>query len=173
MHKYISLIFIALSILTIALLNVYLIPDFREQNGWHELFITSGVTILTVSVLVLLISFGFSSFRAHVVFLLIAIASMAGVLGGAIIALFVYIAWGAIFAMEVLRYNSGAKNAEEWFLHRYKFKNFQIEYYIFYPIFWLAYFFLEILPSVASKKPAISFSPSRILKKMRKLLSHN
>ena len=173
MHKYFSLVSIALSILTITILNLYLIPDFRGQNGWLELSNTYTVALLIVSILVALISLGLSRFPVYMIFFLIIITSIVGVLGSAIISLLVYIAWGTIFAMEVLLYSSGTKSAEEWFLHHYKFKNFQIEYYIFYPMFWFTYFFLEILPSVISKKSAINFSPSRVLKKMRKLLNHN
>ena len=173
MHKYISLIFIVLSILIITLLNVYLIPDFQEQNDRLELFITYAVALMVVSVLVALISLGLSRFIIFMVFFLVTTASIVGILGSAIIALLVYVAWGTIFATEVLLYSSGAKSAEEWFLYHYKFRSFQIEYYIFYPMFWLAYFFLEILPNIIGEKSAINFSPSRVLKKMRKLLDHN
>jgi len=44
------------------------------------------------------------------------------------------------------------KSAVEWFEARYTFKSFKYEYYIFYPMFWVAYLFLEFIPSIVYRE---------------------
>ena len=103
------------------------------------------------------------------IFLAIVIA-MFGVLGAVIVVLVPYISWGSVFAMEVLLFDAGATSAKEWFLSRYKFKEFKAEYYAFYPMIGFIYILLEIIPSVLSRESVIDFSPSRVLKEMEELL---
>jgi len=101
---------------------------------------------------------------------LAAITSLFGILGAVIVVLLSYVAWGTVFAMEVLLYDSGASSAKEWFLTRYTFKDFKIEYYVFYPMLGFIYILLELLPNLLKRESVIHFSPSRVLKEMQALL---
>ena len=170
MQEYRSLAFIVLSIFAVILLGAYFSPSFQEQRGWLELFFLFGGVLFIVSTLAIFATLGFSSFAIYMAVFLSAVIAMYGVLGAVIVVSLTYIAWGSVFAMEVLLYDSGAISAKEWFIARYKFKSFKAEYYAFYPMIGFVYFLLEVLPSVVSRESVIDFSPSRVLKEMEELL---
>ena len=73
---------------------------------------------------------------------------MYGIEGALLVTGMTYIIWGSIFAMEVLLFYNGLKSAQEWFVERYTFTSFKNEYYAFYPMLMVAYFFLEVIPSI-------------------------
>jgi len=173
MKEYRSLALIVLAIFAITLLGAYFSPTFQEQRGWLELFFLFGGVLFVVSTLALFATLGFSSFAIYMAVFLAAVTAMFGILGAVIVVLLTYIAWGSVFAMEVLLYDAGAQSAKEWFLSRYKFKDFKAEYYAFYPMLGFVYVLLEILPSLISRESVIDFSPSRVLKEMEELLPHN
>jgi len=170
MQEYRSLALIVLSIFAVTLLGAYFSPTFQKQRGWLELFFLLGGVLFIVSTLAIFSTLGFSSFAIYMAVFLAAVIAMFGILGAVIVVLLTYIAWGSIFAMEVLLYDSGALSAKEWFLSRYKFKNFKAEYYAFYPMLGFVYVLLEIVPSVLSRESVINFSPRRVLKEMEELL---
>jgi len=170
MQEYRSLALIVLSIFAVILLGAYFSPTFQEQKGWLELFFLFGAVLFIVSTLAIFATLGFSSFAIYMAIFLAAVIAMFGILGAVIVVLLTYIAWGSIFAMEVLLYDSGAVSAQEWFLSRYTFKTFKAEYYAFYPMIGFVYFLLEIVPSLLSRESIIDFSPRRVLKEMENLL---
>jgi len=170
MQEYRSLALIVLSIFAVTLLGAYFSPTFQEQKGWLELFFLFGAVLFIVSTLAIFATLGFSSFAIYMAIFLAAVIAMFGILGAVIVVLLTYIAWGSIFAMEVLLYDSGAVSAQEWFLSRYTFKTFKAEYYAFYPMIGFVYFLLEIVPSLLSRESIIDFSPRRVLKEMENLL---
>jgi hypothetical protein len=170
MQEYRSLALIVLSIFAVTLLGAYFSPTFQEQKGWLELFFLFGAVLFIVSTLAIFATLGFSSFAIYMAVFLSAVIAMFGILGAVIVVLLTYIAWGSIFAMEVLLYDSGAVSAKEWFLSRYTFKTFKAEYYAFYPMIGFIYFLLEIVPSLLSRESVIDFSPRRVLKEMENLL---
>jgi hypothetical protein len=170
MQEYRSLALIVLSIFAVTLLGAYFSPTFQEQKGWLELFFLFGAVLFIVSTLAIFATLGFSSFAIYMAVFLSAVIAMFGILGAVIVVLLTYIAWGSIFAMEVLLYDSGAVSAKEWFLSRYTFKTFKAEYYAFYPMIGFVYFLLEIVPSLLSRESGIDFSPRRVLKEMENLL---
>ena len=170
MQEYRSLALIVLSIFAVTLLGAYFSPTFQEQKGWLELFFLFGAVLFIVSTLAIFATLGFSSFAIYMAIFLAAVIAMFGILGAVIVVLLTYIAWGSIFAMEVLLYDSGAVSAKEWFLSRYTFKTFKAEYYAFYPMIGFVYFLLEIVPSLLSRESVIDFSPRRVLKEMENLL---
>ncbi len=170
MQEYRSLALIVLAIFAVTLLGAYFSPTFQEQRGWLELFFLFGGVLFIVSTLAIFATLGFSSFAIYMAVFLAAVIAMFGILGAVIVVLLTYIAWGSIFAMEVLLYDSGAQSAKEWFITRYKFKDFKAEYYAFYPMIGFIYVLLEILPSLISRESVINFSPSRVLKEMEELL---
>jgi len=171
MQEYRSLALIILSIFSVTLIGAYFSPTFQEQRGWLELFFLLGGVLFIVSTLTIFATLGFSSFSIYMAIFLAAIIAMFGILGAIIVVLLTYIAWGSVFAMEVLLYDSGAVSAKEWFITRYKFKDFKREYYAFYPMLGFIYVLLEIIPNLISRESVIAFSPSRVLKEMEELLS--
>lgn len=170
MQEYRSLALIILAIFAVTLLGAYFSPTFQEQRGWLELFFLFGGVLFVVSTLAIFATLGFSSFAIYMAVFLAAVIAMYGILGAVIVILLTYIAWGSVFAMEVVLYDAGALSAKEWFMHRYKFKDFKAEYYAFYPMIGFMYVLLEIVPNFISRESVIDFSPSRVLKEMEELL---
>jgi len=170
MREYRSLALIILAIFAVTLLGAYFSPSFQEQKGYLEFFVLMGAVLFIVSTLAIFASLGFSSFTLYMAVFLAVVIAMFGILGAFIVVLLTYIAWGSVFAMEVLLYDAGAQGAKEWFVTRYKFKDFKAEFYAFYPMIGFMYLLLEILPSLHSRESVIDFSPSRVLKEMEALL---
>ena len=151
-------------------MGAYLSPTFQEQRGWLELFSLFGGVLFIVSTLAIFATLGFSSFAIYMAVFLAAVIAMFGILGAVIVVLLTYIAWGSVFAMEVLLYDAGAQSAKEWFLTRYTFKDFKAEYYAFYPMIGFVYLLLEIIPGLLSRESVIHFYPARVFKEMEELL---
>jgi len=171
MHEYRSLFIIILSIFAVTLLGAYFSPTFQEQRGYLELFSLMGGVLFIVSTLAIFATLGFSSFALYMGIFLAVVIAMFGILAAVIVVLLTYATWGSIFAMEVLLYDAGASSAKEWFVSRYKFKEFKAEFYAFYPMIGCIYLLLEIIPNLLSRESIIDFSPSRVLKEMEELLS--
>lgn len=57
-----------------------------------------------------------------------------------------YLAWGFVVAFEILLAMNGSKWAIKWIRKRYRYKVLYREVMIFYPMVWLGYFFLEVVP---------------------------
>ncbi len=57
-----------------------------------------------------------------------------------------YLVWGFIVAFEILLAMSGSTLAIKWIRKRYKYHVLYREVKIFYPMIWVGYFFLEIIP---------------------------
>lgn len=170
MQEYRSVALIVLSIFIVTLLAAYFSPTFQGQRGYLELFFLFGSVLFIVSILAIFFTLGFSSFGIYMALFLTVVILMFGVFAAVMVIMLSYISWGSIFAMEVLLYDAGVKSAKDWFLSRYKFKDFKAEYYAFYPMIGFIYLLLEILPSLLSRESVIDFSPSRVLKEMEELL---
>lgn len=170
MQEYRSLALIILSIFVVTLLGAYFSPSFEEQKTYLELFVLFGSLLFIFAVVVIFATLGFHTFALYMALFLAIVMAMFGVFGAVVVVLLTYISWGSIFAMEVLLYDAGAKSAKEWFVSRYKFKDFKAEFYAFYPMIGFIYILLEIFPSILSRESAIDFSPSRVLKEMEELL---
>lgn len=170
MQEYRSLALIILSIFVVTLLGAYFSPSFEEQKTYLELFVLFGSLLFIFAVVVIFATLGFHTFALYMALFLAIVMAMFGVFGAVVVVLLTYISWGSIFTMEVLLYDAGAKSAKEWFVSRYKFKDFKAEFYTFYPMIGFIYILLEIFPSILSRESAIDFSPSRVLKEMEELL---
>ena len=170
MQEYRSLIITILAIFIVTLLGAYFSPTFAEQKNYLELFIFFGSLLFIFSVVAIFATLGFQAFALYMSLFLAVVIVMFGVLGAVIVVLVTYISWGSVFAMEVLLFDAGATSAKEWFLSRYKFKEFKAEFYAFYPMIGFIYILLEIIPSIISRESVIDFSPSRVLKEMKDLL---
>ena len=170
MQAYRSLIITILAIFIVTLLGAYFSPTFSEQKNYLELFIFFGSLLFIFSIVAIFATLGFQAFALYMSLFLAVVIVIFGVLGAVIVVLVTYISWGSAFAMEVLLFDAGATSAKEWFLSRYKFKEFKAEFYAFYPMIGFIYILLEIIPSIISRESVINFSPSRVLKEMEELL---
>jgi len=57
-----------------------------------------------------------------------------------------YIVVGFIVALEAILCMSGSHYAIKWVRRLYNLKSFMISVYIFYPMLWIVYFLLEVIP---------------------------
>ncbi|MEA2047823.1 MAG: hypothetical protein U9O64_05180 [Campylobacterota bacterium] len=170
MSEYRSLVFTILGIFIITLLGAYFSPTFEQQKTYLELFIFFGSLLFIFSVVAIFASLGFHSFALFLSIFLAAVISLYGVLGALIVTSMTYFLWGSIFAMEVLLFYNGSKSAKEWFISRYTYKTFKMEYYAFYPLMGLLYILLEVLPHLFFKEKLLKFTPSEVLNEMEVLL---
>ena len=165
-----SLVLTILAIFIITFLGAYFSPTFNEQKNFLELFILFGSLLFIFAVVVIFAAIGFASFSLYLALFLAAVMGMYGVEGAFLVTGMTYLIWGSIFAMEVLLFYNGLKSAQEWFTQRYTFKSFKNEYYAFYPMMIIAYFFLELVPSIFYRESFLKFQPSKVLKVMEGIL---
>lgn len=170
MSEYRSLTLTVIAIFIITWLAAYFSPSFAEQKTYLELFILSGSLLFIFSVVAIFATLGFHSFALFLSAFLAAIIVMYGVLGALLVTAMTYFLWGSIFAMEVLLFYNGSQSAKDWFVSRYDFKTFKMEYFAFYPLMGMLYILLEVIPYLLSKERLLKFTPSKVLKEMETLL---
>jgi len=170
MQEYRSLVFIILSIFVVTLLGAYFSPTFTEQKTWLELFFLLGALLFIFSALVIFATIGFGSFSIYGAIFLAAVMGIYGIKGALLVTAMTYFIWGSIFAAEVLLLYHGLKSAQKWFKERYTFKSFSYEYKVFYPMFYVAYIFLELIPSIIYRERFVKFVPSKVLQVAQRLL---
>ncbi len=170
MKEYRSLAFTVIAIFIIILAGAYFSTTFNEEKTFLELFMLLGSLLFIFSALVLFAAIGFSSFALYLAVFLAAVMGMYGINGALLVTGMTYFVWGSIFAMEVLLFYNGLKSAREWFTARYTFQSFKNEYYAFYPMLFVAYVFLELIPSVLFRESFLKFNPSKALKVMKEVL---
>ena len=130
-----------------------------------------NAVLLTLVIVFVLLIIDFRSPRLALMAMILAIIiSVFGVLSAFIITTITYFLWGSIFAMELLLFYNGSQSAKEWFVARYDFRTFKLEYYAFYPLMFLLYILLEFIPHLFSKEQLVKFAPSEVLKEMETLL---
>ncbi len=171
MSEYRSLALTVIALFMITLSAAYFSPSFAEQKTYLELFILFGSLLFIFAVVVIFATLGFHSFALFLSLFLAAVIAMYGVLGALLITVVTYFLWGSIFAMEVLLFYNGSESAKEWFVSRYDFKTFKMEYFAFYPLMGMLYILLEFIPYLFSKERLVKFTPSKVLKEMEKLLA--
>jgi len=154
----------------IILAGAYFSPTFEEQKGFLELFYLSGAVLFIFSALVIFATIGFASFAIYGAIFLAAVMGMYGIEGALLVVVLTYISWGAVFAMQLLLAYHQLKSAKAWFQPRYSFKSFYYEYRIFYPMLWMGYLFLEVIPSLIYREKLVKFVPSSVVEEMRELL---
>ncbi|QOR62544.1 hypothetical protein ACM66Z_03505 [Sulfurovum sp. ST-21] len=170
MKEYSYLILTILALFGIILAGAYFSPTFEEQKSFLELFYLSGALLFIFSALVIFATIGFGSFAIYGAVFLAAVMGIYGIEGALLITGMTYFVWGSIFAMQVLLFYHHLKSATQWFKERYTFNSFKYEYYIFYPMLWIAYLFLEFIPSILFREDFLRFIPSKILKEMKEVL---
>jgi len=170
MSEYRSLTLTVIAIFIITLMAAYFSPSFAEQKSYLELFILFGSLLFIFSVVVVFATLGFHSFALFLSIFLAAVIALYGVVGALLVTVITYFLWGSIFAMEVLLFYNGSESAKEWFVSRYDFKTFKMEYVAFYPMMGMLYILLEFIPYIFSKEKLLKFTPSKVLKEMEELL---
>ncbi|TNF44579.1 MAG: hypothetical protein EP216_01780 [Epsilonproteobacteria bacterium] len=170
MHEYRSLALTVIAIFIITLMAAYFSPSFAEQKSYLELFVLLGSLLFIFAVVVVFATLGFYSFALFLSLFLAAVIALYGILGGLLVTAMTYFLWGSIFAMEVLLFYNGSESAKEWFVSRYDFKTFKMEYFAFYPMMFMLYILLEFIPYLFSKERLLKFTPSKVLKEMEELL---
>lgn len=170
MSEYRSLTLTVIAIFVITLMAAYFSPSFAEQKSYLELFILLGSLLFIFSVVIVFATLGFHSFALFLSIFLATVIALYGVLGALLLTVMTYFLWGSIFAMEVLLFYNGSESAKEWFISRYDFKTFKMEYFAFYPMMGMLYILLEFLPYIFSKEKLLKFTPSKVLKEMEELL---
>ncbi len=170
MKEYRSLALTVLAIFAITLIGAIYSPTFEEQKTFLELFFLMGSLLFIFSALVIFATIGFRSFAIYGAVFLAAVMGIYGIEGALMVIGLTYITWGSMFAMELLLVYHRVKSAIDWFQKRYTYKTFLLEYKVFYPMLFVAYVFLEIIPSIFFRESFLKFSPSKILKAMKEIL---
>ncbi|KYJ87451.1 hypothetical protein [Sulfurovum riftiae] len=165
---YFILTIITLFVITLA--GAYFSPTFEEQKSFLEIFYLSGALLFIFSALVIFATIGFGSFAIYGAIFLAAVMGMYGIEGAVMVVGMTYFVWGSIFAMQVLLFYHHLKSATEWFKKRYTYRSFRREFKVFYPMLWVAYFFLEFIPSLLYREAFLRFIPSRVLEEMDEVL---
>jgi len=168
-YGYLLLTIITLFIIT--LVGAYFSPTFEEQKSFLEIFYLSGALLFIFSALVIFAILGFASFSIYGAIFLAAVMGMYGIEGAFLVVGLSYLTWGSIFAMQVLLFYHHLKSATEWFKKRYTYSTFQREYTIFYPMLWVAYIFLEFIPSLLYREDFLRFIPSTVIEEIKSVLS--
>ncbi len=70
--------------------------------------------------------------------------------------IFTYLTWGFVVAFESVLLMSKSKMAVEWVKKRYTLKFFMFEIYIFFPMVFLGYLFLEYIPYLLGKNDKLA-----------------
>ena len=71
-------------------------------------------------------------------------------------AVLTYFTWGMVVAFETVLVMAGSEFAKEWVKKRYTLKFFMFEIYLFFPLVFLGYIFLEVLPYFLGKSESIA-----------------
>ncbi len=167
-YGYLMLTIIALFVITLA--GAYFSPTFEEQKNFLELFILMGAVLFIFSALVVFAAIGFASFSIYGAIFLAAVMGIYGIEGAVLVVGMTYLVWGVIFSMQVLLFSHHLKSAARWFKERYTFKSFYYEYRVFYPMLWLGYLFLEVIPGIILREEISRFTPSLLKEEMRLIL---
>jgi len=170
MKEYGYLLATIVALFGIILAGAYFSPTFEEQKSFLELFYLSGALLFVFSALVIFATIGFGSFAIYGAIFLAGAMGLYGVKGAVLVVAMTYFVWGSIFAMQVLLFYHHLKTATEWFKTRYTFKSFFYEYRVFYPMLWVAYFFLEFIPSIVYREDFLKFVPSKVIEEMKEVL---
>lgn len=170
MKDFIYLVITALSIFLIIFLGVIFGDTFTQKATFLELFILYGNLLFIISLLVVIAYFGFKYFAIFLAIVFTAIILISGTKGAFIAALLTYMIWGMMFAIQALLFINNVQSAKDWFNDRYNKKTFRCEYLWFYPLLWIFYILLEIIPNMIYKDKLSDFNPSEILKEMNMFL---
>ena len=73
-----------------------------------------------------------------------------------------YIVWGFVVSFEVNLAMGGSRIASEWVKKHHTYKQLYYEVKVFYPMIYIGYFFLELLPFWLWNAPLADFDMQRL-----------
>jgi len=73
-----------------------------------------------------------------------------------------YIVWGFVVSFEVNLAMGGSRIARDWVKKHHTYKQLYYEVKVFYPMIYIGYFFLEIVPYWFWKAPLARFDMQRL-----------
>ncbi len=167
---YKSVIASVVFIFLILLAGYFTSPTFAEEQSFLEAIGTFIALVFAFSVMVVLSALGLGSFAIFVSIFLAMAISLYGIEAGVIAIGMSYAVWGLVFAIELLLVHNNNKTAIEWFKSRYTFRAFEIEYRAFYPMLWIFYFLLEIVPHYLFGDKLNPFYPQDVKNRLKKIL---
>jgi len=77
-------------------------------------------------------------------------------------AVLTYLVWGFIISFEVNLAMGGSKMAREWIKRRHTYRQLYHEVKAFYPMIYIGYFFLELLPHYIWHDPLAPFDMQKL-----------
>ena len=169
--EYKTFIFTTIFIFFILFAGYYTSPSFTEEQSYLQAIATFLALLFAFSVVVVLSAMGLGSFAIFLAIFLAMAISLYGVEAGLIAIGMSYAVWGLVFAIEILLVHNDNQTAIEWFRERYTVKSFQIEYKIFYPMLWIFYFLLEIVPHYIFGDKLSPFYPEEVKQRLDEILS--
>jgi|GEM_PF-394136 len=152
------------------LLGAIFSQSFTQQRTYLELFMLLGAVLFIFSMLVVFTLLGASSFALYMAIMISAVMLLYGIEGALLVTVMTYSIWGLVFSIELLLVDNGVQSAMDWFRQRYNFKSFLLEYYAFYPMIYLFYIIIELLPNLIHGEETKRFSPHEIVESMKQLL---
>lgn len=170
MKDFIYITLTALSIFLIIFLGIIFGDTFSQKATYLEMFMLFGNILFIVSLLIVTAYFGFKYFSLFLAIIFAIIIALFGINNAFIGAILTYLIWGMMFAIQTLLFSQDVQSAKDWFAARYNKKSFEREYFWFYPLFWVFYILLEIIPGIIYKDKLVDFKPSKILEKMNNFL---
>jgi len=170
MKPFYLLIVIIIAILFLLGVGAFISPSYTQQMSYTEAFLFAGGLWFIASVVIVVAAVGFRTFALYLgVLAAMAIAAF-GLYGGFLVLLLTYASWGFVFALQLLLAHHQVPTAIDWFRDRYTYKSFYAEYRVFYPMLWLLFFFLDVIPHLIFRDHMIEFDPPKILHFMKRVL---
>jgi len=170
MGEYRSLGLIIAATFVLLGLGVWFSPTYTQKMGYAEAIVFGGSVLFIAAVVILVAAAGFRTFSLYLA-VLMGMAIMAfGPMGGLLVLGLTYVVWGFVFAMQLLLVLNDVDPAIRWFRHYYTYPMFLAEYRLFYPMLWLVYILLEVIPHLIDRERMMVFDPHRIPEAMKKHL---
>jgi hypothetical protein len=170
MGEYRSLGVILAAIFALLLLGARFSPTYTQQMGYLHATLLGGSLLFIASVVVIVAAIGFRTFALYLALLVgMAIAAF-GLLGGWLVLGLTYASWGFVFALQLLLALNDVPSAIAWFRRYYTWETFRTEYRFFYPMLWVMYLLLEVLPRLIYRDRLLQIHPKETLRKMEAIL---
>lgn len=151
-------------------LGAFFSPTYSEQMSYAQWFLFAGGMLFITSVVIIVAAVGFHTFALYLAVLIAMTVSIFGIYGGILVIGLTYVSWGFVFALQLLLVHHRVTTAIDWFSAHYTYRTFRAEYRIFYPMLWLFYLLLEVIPSLFSRERLIRFDPQKVLTEMTRIL---
>jgi len=173
MGEYRTLGLIIAAVFALLGLGAWFSPSYTQQMGYLEAIIFAGSLLFIVSVVILVAAAGFRTFALYLGVLTAMAVAAFGLYGGLLVLGLTYVTWGFVFGIEFLLAHHRVPTALAWFRRYYTARVFQIEYRLFYPMLWVLFGLLDVMPRLLYRETGERFVPSETFRYIREyLLTH-